>query len=121
MATHEEIEAARARVDQLRAELEDRARKQAEAEAEAANEITLKNLEAEEAKLKAQLAEQDATIERSGPKGAQSPLVAAQADLDRAVQLQKATAVQLTGSDEAPAPPAPAAPAPSKTNQTKGK
>lgn len=137
MATDEEIEEQRARVEKLRAALEDNERAVAEREREAANEITLTNLQAEEARLIARLAEQESSIARTEGDRASSPINAAKADMERAVLIQRATADQLTGktpqakpaSDgkpvetgpvETPPPPPPPAESTSTTKTQKG-
>lgn len=116
MATDEEVQEARERVERLRLELENNERERVDRERELSNEITLKQLAAEEERLKAQLAQQgDSSSEESVRRGAQSPIAAVQSDLDRAVALQKAVADNVTTS-QAPAdtsekqPSAPASP-----------
>lgn len=108
MATDEEIEEQRAVVETLREELENRRREREERQNASANDITLTSLMAEEARLRAQVAQDDWDEKRTSGKGASNPVNAAVADMERAIQLQKATADQLV--DKPPAPPAPAAP-----------
>lgn len=117
MATEEEIENQRDRLDQLRAQVEDNERDRADKEREAANEITMANLKAEEARLLARLAEQESIAQRTGGDGAVSPVLAAQAEMERAQAIQKATAAQLTGgpagekpAETGPTPTAPPVP-----------
>lgn len=123
MATDEEIEEQRAVVETLREELENRRREREERQNASAKDITLTSLMAEEARLRAQVAQDDWDEKRTSGEGASSPVNAAMADMDRAMRLQKATADQLV--NKPPAPPAPAAPAPpvpaaAKTETQKG-
>jgi len=127
MATDEEVREARDRVEKLRAEIASNERARVEREREMANEITLAQLNAEAARLEVQLAQQKNTAsDEAVRKGAQSPIAAAQADIERAELMQKSVADNLVPSEKGtvnqPTPTSPTSPispvAPAPANKT---
>lgn len=127
MATDEEVKEARLRVERLREELANNERARVDREREASNDITLTQLKAEEARLEAQLVTQcNSSTEEAVRAGAQSPIAAAQADMDRATLMQKAVAENLVpgeqGTVNQPTPTSPTAPvAPTMATKKGGK
>jgi hypothetical protein len=114
MATNEEVEEQRDRVHELRARVEEAKNGSSATQQELANDITLTQLQAEEAALEAQLAEIEHRNDPAVMKRAAVPLVSAQEQMAAAVAQQKAVASNITAEKKAAAPAAPAVPATEK-------
>lgn len=107
MATNEEVEEQRDRVHELRARLDEAKTGGSTSQRELENDIVLTQLQAEEARLAAELAEvehrNDATVQARGA----TPLASAQEQMAAAVAQQKAVASTITAANKAAAPAAP--------------
>lgn len=107
MATNEEVEEQRDRVHELRARLDEAKTGGSASQRELENDITLAQLQGEEARLAAELAEvehrNDAAVQARGA----TPLASAQEQMAAAVAQQKAVASTITAENKAAAPAAP--------------
>lgn len=136
MATDEEVAERKAAVARLREEVANGERARREREREDSNDITLANLMAEEARLKAQIASQRATEAQVGEEGGVGPVAQTLDAMKLAVQQQKAQEALAdnptgesekapTKSSEAPSteastpPTPPAEPAPKTAGKVK--
>ncbi len=89
--TEEELQQKRERNAKLREQLAQEEAKRVEREVNLANDLTAAQLDAEEARLKAQLTDaKEAAKVANVKEGASAPLAAAKEEMQRAVEAQKA-------------------------------
>jgi len=108
MATNEEVEEQRERVHELRARLDEAKNGGSESQKELENDIALTQLQAEEARLAAELDEVEHRNDAAVLARSATPLVAARDQMAAAVAQQKAVASAITTENKAAAPAAPA-------------
>lgn len=108
MATNEEVEDQRARVVELRAQLEDVKSGAVDTQRDLENEIVLTQLQAEEARLQADLAlAQQAVHPSAVARGVAAPLGSIQEQMERSVAHQKAVADEIRDANKTDAPSTP--------------
>jgi hypothetical protein len=111
MATNEEVEEQRERVHELRARLDEAKTGSSTSQQELENEIVLTQLQAEEVRLAAELAEVEHRNDAAVQARSATPLASAQEQMAAAVAQQKAVASTITAENKAAAPAAPKVPA----------
>lgn len=110
MATNEEVEEQRERVHELRARLDEAKSGSSTSQQELENDIVLTQLQAEEVRLAAELAEVEHRNDAAAQARGATPLVTAQEQMRAAVAQQKAVADSVTAANKAAAPAAPKTP-----------
>jgi hypothetical protein len=110
MATDEEVEEQRAAVEELRSRVADAKAGGGSAQRELDNEIQLMQLQAEEARLQAELADAEHTNDPDRLRRAATPLATAKEQMIAAVAQQKAVEETVAASNREAAPEAPATP-----------
>lgn len=101
MATDEEVQARRERVDELRARVQDAKLGVGTTHNELANDITVAQLDAEEANLKAELDELERANDPARLVAASTPLATAKEQMVAAVKRQEAVADAAAAQDAA--------------------
>lgn len=114
MATNEEVEEQRDRVHELRARLDEAKNGGSANQQELDNDIVLAQLQAEEARLEAELADVEHRNDPAVMKRGAVPLASAQEQMAAAVAAQKAVADNIASENKAAAPAAPVVPATEK-------
>jgi hypothetical protein len=107
MATNEEVEEQRDRVHELRARLDAAKSGGSTGQQELENDIVLTQLQAEEARLAAEIAEVEHHNDAVFQARSATPLASAKEQMAAAVAQQKAVATTITADKKAAAPAAP--------------
>jgi chromosome segregation ATPase len=107
MATNEEVEEQRDRVHELRARLDEAKSGGSTSQQELENDIVLTQLQAEELRLAAEIAEVEHRNDAAVQERSATPLASAKEQMAVAVAQQKAVANTITADKKAAAPAAP--------------